>query len=168
VVALYWVFSRFGQLSRKTAPNPCIQRTEREQWSSKNVYLAHSLYAAADTSPLSVRSSEMDSLAHWYSLYVAWVTIPLFGAISIVFHVKRRTVPTLFLCIGLCLVTLGSLIQVFAGAGAATFDEFGNILSSSGPTIFWYLGSVFSRVNSATLLRPLMFTLDSDRYQWLC
>ncbi|MDO9079914.1 MAG: hypothetical protein Q7U44_03870, partial [Desulfuromonadales bacterium] len=87
---------------------------------------------------------KMSSLAHWYSLCSALIAIPLIGIVSIVFHFKNKIASTLILAIGLNLVVLGGLIQIFTGAGEATLDEMGNFLSSSGPPISLYLGSIIS------------------------
>ena len=86
----------------------------------------------------------MESIAHWYSFYSAWIAVPLIGIVAIYFYIKNKTTPTLVLAIGGCLVTLGHLSQTFTSAGSATFDEIGNVLTSSGPSISWYLGSVIS------------------------
>lgn len=86
----------------------------------------------------------MESIAHWYSVYSAWIAVPLIAVIAIYFHFKNKTTPTLVLAIGFSLVAIGAILQIFVGAGSASFDEIGNMLSSSGPPMSWYLGSIIT------------------------
>jgi len=99
----------------------------------------------------------MESLAHWFSFYSALIAVPLFAVVAIYFHIKSRTTPTLVLAIGLCLVPIGALLQLFVGAARATFDDMGNMLSHSGPPAAWYIGSIIS--STGLLITVMGFAL---------
>jgi uncharacterized membrane protein len=84
----------------------------------------------------------MSNFAHFLSVYVAWVAVPSLAITGIVFWTKQRTKESLVFASGIVLIALGSLIQVFSPFAKMTMDEAGKILSSSGPPLSWYTGSI--------------------------
>jgi uncharacterized membrane protein len=88
----------------------------------------------------------MTELAHWFSLIVGWITLPCLAIISIFFYKKHKNQGRLSLTIGIITITLGHLIQLFSPFSRMTLDEAGNILSSSGPQLSWYAGSIITSI----------------------
>lgn len=88
----------------------------------------------------------MANFAHFFSLYVAWVSIPCLAMISIIFCIKQSTKESLIFASGIVLIAIGSLIQIFSPFGRVTMDEAGKVLSSSGPPLSWYAGSIITSI----------------------
>jgi uncharacterized membrane protein len=84
----------------------------------------------------------MSSFAHFFSFYVTWVAVPCLAIIGIIFWIKQRTKESLVFASGIVLIAFGSLIQIFSPFARMTVDEAGKILSSSGPPLSWYTGSI--------------------------
>lgn len=88
----------------------------------------------------------MGEFAHFFSIYVIWITISCLAIIAIFFYRKQRTKESLIFAFGIVLTAFGSLIQAFTPFGKITMDEAGKILSSSGPPLSWYTGSIITSV----------------------
>lgn len=88
----------------------------------------------------------MANFAHFFSFYVAWVSIPCLAIIGIIFCIKQSTRESLIFASGIVLIAVGSLIQIFSPFGRIKMDEAGKILSSSGPPLNWYAGSIITSI----------------------
>ncbi len=89
----------------------------------------------------------MADFAHFFSAYVTWAAIPCLAIISIIFSMKQSTKESMVLSSGIVLVAVGSLIQIFSPFGKKMkLDAAENVLSSSGPPLSWYTGSIISSV----------------------
>lgn len=88
----------------------------------------------------------MAKLAHLFSVYVICVTVPCLAIIGIIFCKKQNTKESLIFTSGIVLIMIGSLIQFFSPFGKITTDEAGKILSSSGPPLSWYTGSIITSI----------------------
>jgi hypothetical protein len=88
----------------------------------------------------------MANFAHFFSFYVIWAAIPCLAIIGIIFWIKQRTKESLIFSTGIVLIALGSLTQIFSPFGRITMDEAGEILSSSGPPLSCYTGSIITSV----------------------
>jgi hypothetical protein len=88
----------------------------------------------------------MAIFAYFFSFYVVWVSIPCLAIISIIFFMKQRTKESLVFTSGIVLIALGTLIQIFSPFGKLAMDEAGKILSSSGPPLSWYTGSIITSI----------------------
>ncbi len=86
----------------------------------------------------------MSDFAHFLSLYVTWFSIPCLAVIGIIFFRKQKTKESFVFSSGIVLIATGSIIQVFSPFGKMTFDEAGKALSSSGPPVSWYTGSLIT------------------------
>lgn len=88
----------------------------------------------------------MSNLSHYFSFYVTWTAIPCLAIIGIIFWLKQSTKESLIFASGIVLIALGLLIQIFSPIRNLTIDEAGKILSSSGPPLSWYTGSIITSV----------------------
>lgn len=84
----------------------------------------------------------MAKLAHYFSVYVTWIAIPCLALIGILFHIKQKTKESLIFASGIVIIALGSIIQVLSPFHKMTLDEAEKVLSSSGPPLSWYIGSI--------------------------
>lgn len=84
----------------------------------------------------------MANFTHFLSIYVTWSTLPCLAIIGVIFFAKQRTTESFVFASGLVLLTLGAVIQLFFPFGRMTLDEAGNVMSSSGPPLIWYAGSI--------------------------
>lgn len=88
----------------------------------------------------------MAEFAHFFSFYVSWIALPCLAIIGILFYRKQKTKESLTFASGIVLTALGSLIQVFSPFGKISIDEAGKVLSSSGPPLSWYTGSIVTSI----------------------
>jgi len=79
----------------------------------------------------------------WYSNIIA---ISCLAVISIIYYLKHKNKGSLLLCIGVLITTLGVLLQQLIPFASISLNEAGEIMSSSGPPLFWYTGSVLTSV----------------------
>ncbi len=86
----------------------------------------------------------MADLVHFVCIYVTWAAIPCLAIIGIVFGIKQRTKESQILSSGIILIAVGSMFQVFSPFSRMKIDVTGKILSSSGPPLSWYTGSIIS------------------------
>jgi len=86
----------------------------------------------------------MADFAHFFSVYVTWAAIPCLAIISIIFSMKQNTKESLILSFGIVFVAVGSLVQIFSPFENIKLDAAEKVLSSSGPSLSWYTGSIIS------------------------
>ena len=84
----------------------------------------------------------MREFAHFFAIYSGWIAIPCLAIIGIVYWLKQKTIESFILTYGIVILALGSLMQVFSPFLKMTMDEIGNVVSSSGPPLIWYAGSI--------------------------
>ncbi len=84
----------------------------------------------------------MANVAHFFTIYTGWIVIPLFAIVGVIYHFRTRTKGSLIFALGLLCIALGQFIQIFSPFQKMTFDEFSNVLASTGPPVTWYLGSI--------------------------
>jgi hypothetical protein len=88
----------------------------------------------------------MAEFAHFFSVITSWIAIPCLAIIGIFFYKRQKTTETLTLASGIALMTVGELTQLFSPFGHATIDAMGKVLSSSGPPLCWYTGSILTSI----------------------
>ncbi|HNW91873.1 MAG TPA: hypothetical protein PKM88_03070 [bacterium] len=88
----------------------------------------------------------MVDIAHFISVIVMWLAMPFLTVIGIVFCSKQKTLGSKVLASGLALMTIGSLLSLFSPLGTCSVDEMGRTLSSSGPSLSWYVGSIVTSI----------------------
>ena len=86
----------------------------------------------------------MADFAHFFSVYTTWAAIPCLAIIGIVFSIKQNTKESLIFATGIVLVAIGSLMQLLSPFQRMTMDQVGKILSSNGPPLSWYSGSIIT------------------------
>ncbi len=84
----------------------------------------------------------MAEFAHNFSVITSWTAIPCLAIIGIFFYKREKTTASLILASGVTLMAIGELTQLFSPFRKATIDTMGKILSSSGPPLSWYTGSI--------------------------
>lgn len=67
----------------------------------------------------------MSHFAHFFSVYVMWGSIPCLAIIGIIFWIKQKTIESLVFALGLVIIALGSLIQLFFPFARISMDEAG-------------------------------------------
>ncbi|MHA2218179.1 MAG: hypothetical protein ACXACY_19760 [Candidatus Hodarchaeales archaeon] len=84
----------------------------------------------------------MVNFAHLYSVIISWLVIPCLAIIGIFFYKKQKSRNSLIFATGIVVMAFGQLMILFSPFQKMTFDEVGNMLSSSGPPLSWYGGSI--------------------------
>lgn len=88
----------------------------------------------------------MANFAHFFSFYVTRAAVPCLAIIGIIFWIKQSTRESLVFASGIVMITIGLLIRIFSPFTRITMDETGKILSSSGPPLSWYAGSIITSI----------------------
>ena len=88
----------------------------------------------------------MAEFAHYFSVITSWIAIPCLAIIGIFFHKRQKNAESLILASGIALMAIGELTQLFSPFGKATLNAMGKVLSSSGPPLSWYTGSILTSI----------------------
>ena len=67
----------------------------------------------------------MADFAHYFSVYVTWITVPCLAIIGILFHKKQNTKESLIFASGIVIIAIGAIFQIFSPFGKMTLDEAG-------------------------------------------
>jgi hypothetical protein len=106
----------------------------------------------------------MAEFAHFFSVFTSLVAIPCLSIIGIIFYLRQKTTGNLILASGLVLIAIGALTSFFSPFRRMTFDAAGKLLSSSGPPLSWYTGSILTSIGLiATTVGFALVTIKAGR-----
>jgi hypothetical protein len=84
----------------------------------------------------------MERFVCYLSIITSWIAIPCLAISGICFYIRQKDIESLILASGIALLAIGELTQLFSPFSKMTIDAMGKMLSSSGPPLSWYTGSI--------------------------
>ena len=86
----------------------------------------------------------MAEIAHWFNFIVSLVSAPCLALTGVFFYRKKRSYPRLMMACGLIFIFLAMIVQYYSPRASITYEQFKNIISSEGPRLSWYYGSLLN------------------------